>query len=259
MSAQILWYDEQEVQKGVLTYESAVHEEDLDGADKLTVVTRRNVAKRDRLVWQDNAGYWHEHIVDEISTTHSGGAKRHTLTCSNSISELFRIEAPGTKAKKRVSEHLADICAGTRWNAGNSSGTVVEVETWHKSVRECMTELCSQCGGERGCECHAGDISECEILRDCGGGCNRKHERCVRRRQDRRGGDGRGCREAGDHEQGTAFCGVGRRHRAFRLPGRHLPARRISVLLCYTRRHLIALLQILRELPPPSPLQSFKL
>lgn len=148
MSTQILWYDEQENQKGVLTYDSAVHEEDLDGADKLTVVTRRNAAKRDRLVWKDNAGYWHEHIVDEISTTHSGGAKRHTLTCSNSISELFRIEAPGTKAKKRVSEHLADICAGTRWNAGNSSGTVVEVETWHKNVRECMTELCNQCGGE---------------------------------------------------------------------------------------------------------------
>lgn len=148
MSTQILWYDEQENQKGVLTYDNAVHEEDLDGADKLTVVTRRNAAKRDRLVWQDNAGYWHEHIVDEISTTHSGGAKRHTLTCSNSISELFRIEAPGTKAKKRVSEHLADICAGTRWNAGNSSGTVVEIETWHKSVRECMTELCNQCSGE---------------------------------------------------------------------------------------------------------------
>lgn len=147
MSTQILWYDEQERPKGVLAYDSAVHEEDLDGADKLTVVTRRNAAKRDRLVWQDNAGYWHEHIVDEISTTHKGGAKRHTLTCSNSISELFRIEAPGTKAKKRVSEHLADICSGTRWNAGNSSGMVVEVETWHKSVRECMTELCNQCNG----------------------------------------------------------------------------------------------------------------
>lgn len=135
--------------KGALAYISAVHEEDLDGSDKLTVLSDREPAKHERLVWQDNAGYWHEHIVDGAVDSSKGKNLRFESTCSNSISELFGVRASGTSSRNTVQGHLNALLAGTRWKAGNCSDFgMIELETWHKSVRECIAELCEIVEGE---------------------------------------------------------------------------------------------------------------
>ena len=134
---------------GPLPYDSAVHEEDLDGTDKLTVVTRHDPQKRDRLVWQDASGAWHEHMVDSTRRTHGSAKPRTEATCSNSVSELFGVYATGTLLKSSVQGILSTLLNGTRWTAGTCDDFgVVELEVWHKSVRECMSELCELVGGE---------------------------------------------------------------------------------------------------------------
>lgn len=134
---------------GMLKYEEAVHEEDLDGTDKLVVTSQATPAKRDRLVWQDNSGLWHEHMVDTTVKKHAEKRPRTESTCSNSISELYGVIASGTKFKGSVQGIMNKLLEGTRWTAGECSnfGTV-EIEVWHKSVRECIAELCELTGGE---------------------------------------------------------------------------------------------------------------
>lgn len=134
---------------GMLKYDEAVHEEDLDGTDKLTVTSQVTPAKRDRLVWRDNSGAWHEHMVDTTVKKHGENRPRTESTCSNSISELYGVIASGTKLKGTVQQIMTALLSGTRWTVGNCSdfGTV-QIEVWHKNVRECIAELCEMTGGE---------------------------------------------------------------------------------------------------------------
>lgn len=134
---------------GMLKYEEAVHEEDLDGTDKLVVTSQATPAKRDRLLWQDNSGTWHEHMVDTTVKKHAEKRPRTESTCSNSISELYGVIASGTKFKGSVQGIMNKLLEGTRWTAGVCSNfKTVEIEVWHKSVRECIAELCELTDGE---------------------------------------------------------------------------------------------------------------
>lgn len=136
---------------GQLKYDAATHEEDLDGTDKLSVTSTTDLDKRDKLVWQDASGDWHEHMVDHTERTRSGGGARTQSECSNSISELFGVMAPNSIPKMRSSVKgiLSHLLNGTRWKVGACSdfGTV-ELEVWHKNVRQCIAELCELTGGE---------------------------------------------------------------------------------------------------------------
>lgn len=149
MAATIFRYDNKGTNLGVLPYDTATHEEALDGTDKLTAVTTANPSKRDRLVWQDDGGVWHEHMVDSVKRTHAGKGARAEVVCSNSISELYGTIANGTKIRADVRSILNSLLSNTRWQAGPCDDFgVVEIEVYHKSVRECIAELCELCKGE---------------------------------------------------------------------------------------------------------------
>jgi len=149
MDTPIFRFDNTGKSLGMVKYESATHEEDLDGTDKLTIVCTSDLNKRDKLVWKDASDEWHEHMVDSTERSRSGGKPKTTATCSNSISELFGIIAGGTKIKRNVRGILDSLLSGTRWHVGDVSdfGTV-ELEVWHKNVRQCISELCELTGGE---------------------------------------------------------------------------------------------------------------
>lgn len=134
---------------GMVKYDSAVHEEDLNGSDKLTITSEQLLWKRDRLLWQDSSGEWHEHIVDHSMGGHHGKRQVVTHECSNSISELFGVECQGTVYDGDVGYVLRNILEGTRWDTDKCSkfGTV-RIEVWHKSVRQCLSELVDACQGE---------------------------------------------------------------------------------------------------------------
>ena len=134
---------------------AGTHEESLDGTDKLEVTGRVCPRKNDRMVWKDNTGVWHEHIVDTTERTHSGGIPSVKSTCLNSIAELAGVPADKEKPQykgtvKAVLKRLLDD-SGCRWTVDGGSSfdnKKYTLETWHKSVRECIAELVDMCGGE---------------------------------------------------------------------------------------------------------------
>lgn len=138
---------------GPLDYDTATHEEDLSGNDKLTLVTRENVQKGEFLMWQDNTGRWHEHLVDAVSRVHQGGKARTSVTCSNSLNELYGRMALGTVIEGNVKTILENLVVGTCWEVGATSSTgrfgrIRKLEVWHRNVRECIADLVTLCGGE---------------------------------------------------------------------------------------------------------------
>lgn len=149
MAATIFRYDNAGHALGILPYDSATHDEALDGTDKLTVVSEISPTKRDRLVWQDDGGYWHEHMVDSTKRKHGANGARTESTCSNSINELYGVIAPGTTIRGRIDEILMQILAFTQWSTyGTENFGVVQIELYHKSVRECLAEMCELVHGE---------------------------------------------------------------------------------------------------------------
>ena len=134
---------------GALDYVDATHEEDLDGTDMLEVLCDADVRKRDRLVWRDGSGTWHEHLVDSARREHSGTRARTRARCSNSVSELYLVRAQGTVLEGDVQQVLGSILGPTRWRVadGDARGWV-RLEVWRKDVRQCLSELADACGAE---------------------------------------------------------------------------------------------------------------
>lgn len=134
-----------------LQYISAYHEEELNGADILTVETYEHLFKGNRLVWQDNRGRWHEHIVEETEENHdSNGKPTMIATCLDSISETsndFIIDRRPTDAT--ISSALATTLEVTRWGVGETedlgSNSVV---LYHRTARESLNVLIERWGCE---------------------------------------------------------------------------------------------------------------
>ena len=151
----IYWFSNDMVRKGILRYDSATHEEGLDGTDKLTVVGQDCPLKCDRLVWRDPSGTWHEHMVDSTRGEHGA---RFTSTCSNSIGELFGAYVLDTDERTTVKNHLEYLTEMTNWGVGPcGSFGMVDLEYWHKNVRAIIAELCDLTGGELHTQITVGD------------------------------------------------------------------------------------------------------
>ena len=132
-----------------IKYLSATHAEELNGTDELTVRTHANLAKGDRIVWRDETGTWHEHIVDSLDRARDGGKPITEATCINSFAETHGLLCSGTTLTGTVSTLLASMLSGTRWTCGTCDvdGTFT-VEVWHKSVHDAVSDLVKECGGE---------------------------------------------------------------------------------------------------------------
>ena len=101
MATELFWYTNAGHNNGLLTNSEATHEEDLDGLDKLSITSKQRPTKTDKLVWQDNAHIWHEHIVDNVADEHEGSVNVR-IECINSIAQLAGVEASGGKAKRTL-------------------------------------------------------------------------------------------------------------------------------------------------------------
>lgn len=151
MDATIFRYDNAGHALGILPYDSATHDEALDGTDKLTVVSEVSPTKRDRLVWQDDGGIWHEHMVDSTKRKHGANSARTESTCSNSINELYGsiFWYSQYRLKGSVQYILNLLLQGERWTDDVCSDFgVVEIEVHNRNTRECIAELCELVHGE---------------------------------------------------------------------------------------------------------------
>lgn len=68
----------------------AVHKDEVNGEDSLTLVMPScSLVKGQRIVWRDKFFSWHEHIVNDVKTSHGDGQLLATVYCENSVSELL--------------------------------------------------------------------------------------------------------------------------------------------------------------------------
>lgn len=135
---------------GRLSVTEANHEEALDGTDKLTVTCSEELSKGDRLVWFDQRGVCHEHIVDAPRRTHDDSGAPYTVaTCINSIAELWDDWVDDKVPSGSVSAALTAALQQTRWQVGtcDQPGSASR-KLYHESVREALADICETWGGE---------------------------------------------------------------------------------------------------------------
>lgn len=135
---------------GRLNVTAAAHTEALDGTDEIKITCKDDISKGDYIVWFDDKGKAHEHIVDEVDRTHGeDGAVETTFTGVNSIAELWDDWTDDVRPSGTVGVALERALLGTRWTVGTCDlATESSVVLYHQSVRESIAEILSAWGGE---------------------------------------------------------------------------------------------------------------
>ena len=131
---------------------SAVHTDELNGADTLSITTTFPLSEGMRLVWRDSRGACHEHVCqDPKGTRADGGGVVYTDTALNSICELFGDYIVDKRPYGySFSRALEVALEPTRWEVGtvDQAGTVDSgLNFYHTSAREALSAIIG-CGGE---------------------------------------------------------------------------------------------------------------
>lgn len=132
----------------------AVRVESVDGTDTLDLTTyENNIAKNDRVLYQDGRGLWHEMIVQSVETSRDEDKPCHTVYCVNSLAELagkyiLDRRGRGTTAFERLQVALD----GTRWTVGSvENGTKIgraNLNFYHQTALKSVQEICDRYGLE---------------------------------------------------------------------------------------------------------------
>lgn len=149
----IVWvYDKWGTQIGNLKdFMGFVHDDELGALDfvEFTLVGEQ-VSKDDYLVWRDEFGVWHEHIVKSVTVNHSDGMVLQNVYALNSICELTK-----SYIDERDAYNTTNVVAftraldGTRWQNGSvSSLGNNSVKFYHTSVYDGIVNILNKWGGE---------------------------------------------------------------------------------------------------------------
>lgn len=145
-------YDRWDRYVGELRPLSAKWVEDVDGTDTVTIRTFRNVEKGWRVVWRDDLGDWHEHVVDEMTTSHGGGRPVSTLACINSISETYGDHIADTRLTAVDSATALGSqlrASGSRWELGTCDATgYYDEASYDTTLREAIAQDVKDYGAE---------------------------------------------------------------------------------------------------------------
>lgn len=154
----VYWLDRWDVMKGVLQYVSAFeHVDELGGSDTSELVTFSDVEKGDRLLWRDEYGKWHEHIVVQVVEERGNGRTVHVYG-ENSICETLNDYVEDRRVDGgSAAVALSRVLESTRWEVG----TVDDLgeQTWNAyqvSAREAISTICETWGGELETDIQAG-------------------------------------------------------------------------------------------------------
>ncbi|MEG0759339.1 MAG: hypothetical protein RR505_13100, partial [Raoultibacter sp.] len=96
----------------------AIHTEQINGEDTLSISTGYPVVKGDHIVWRDPHGKWHEHIVDSGDDTHTSGNPVASWTCETSLAELYLKFVQQKVTGTNVRTMLGELLESTRWSVG---------------------------------------------------------------------------------------------------------------------------------------------
>lgn len=139
---------------------SAIHTDELNGEDSLTVSTTYPLGEGMRLVWRDRFGSCHEHICQDPKGASAAGIPVYTDTALSSICELFGDYIEDKRPHSySFTKALEVALEPTRWSVGtvDQPGTVSSGMTfYHVSAREALQSIL-ECGGELECGIEVGD------------------------------------------------------------------------------------------------------
>lgn len=139
---------------------SAVHTDELNGEDSLTVSTTYPLGEGMRLVWRDRFGSCHEHVCQDPKGASAAGIPVYTDTALSSICELFGDYIEDKRPYSySFTKALEVALEPTRWTVGtvDQPGTVSSGMTfYHVSAREALQSIL-ECGGELECSIEVGD------------------------------------------------------------------------------------------------------
>lgn len=139
---------------------SAIHTDELNGEDSLTVSTTYPLGEGMRLVWRDRFGSCHEHICQDPKGASAAGIPVYTDTALSSICELFGDYIEDKRPHSySFTKALEVALEPTRWSVGtvDQPGAVSSGMTfYHVSAREALQSIL-ECGGELECGIEVGD------------------------------------------------------------------------------------------------------
>lgn len=149
----IIWvYDSFGAQKGALKdFNNFVHDDEIGALDFIEfTLINDELEKNDYLVWRDDFGVWHEHIVRSVTLSHSMGIISQQVYAVNSIAELTR-----SYVGERNSYGFKNLVAwqrlleDTRWTPGTMSDLgEKDIKFYHQTVYEGITSIVNKWGGE---------------------------------------------------------------------------------------------------------------
>lgn len=129
---------------------SALFKDELNGEDSLTVSTQAELQKGWRLVWQDDAGAWHEHVVDNPIKTHSAvGVPVTAAKCLNSLCDTYLERVDDKRPSGTAAQILAAFLETSAWEVGTCDveGSF-SASAYHTTVRAAIQEAQKAVGGE---------------------------------------------------------------------------------------------------------------
>lgn len=129
----------------------AVHKQEAGGENGLTLTTRDDIAKGDRIVWCDDRGVYHEHVANEPKATRDGDGRVVFETyCEDAMNELFRDPVGEVRVRSGSARAaLQRILESTRWEVGTVTVTGAYTKSfYHISAGEALQNLVETWGGE---------------------------------------------------------------------------------------------------------------
>lgn len=149
----IIWiYDRWGTQTGnIKDVIEFVHDDEIGALDFIEFqAIGEPLQKDDYLVWRDDFGVWHEHIVRSATVVHGNGGIRQRIYAVNSVAELTRsyineVNVYGFKNSVAWQRLLQD----TRWTTGAISDLGLgRVKFYHQTIYEGVTDIVDKWGGE---------------------------------------------------------------------------------------------------------------
>ena len=141
----------------------ATHHAVINGEDALSISTTERLAKGQRVVWRDERGLWHEHVVAGGDESHdSGRSEVGTYYCESSWSELRTAplvidRRPGLQSPVSARAALESALEGTRWGVGEVDVDTIAGTSWyHVSPWDAVKDVVEVWGGELRADVEAG-------------------------------------------------------------------------------------------------------
>lgn len=149
----ILWvYNRWGTQTGTVgDVSDLVFDDELGSLDSIEFDTPDgSLAKGDYILWRDEFGEWHEHIVRSVEAAHAGGKIVYHVYAVNSIAELnlsYKDDRESYGFQNSVAWQR--LLEDTRWTVGSIANLGTNnIKFYHQTVYEGVVEIVKIWGGE---------------------------------------------------------------------------------------------------------------